>query len=66
MGWLLERWFTPRRGAATKELNAWIQSGPADAVVDAYTLLSCGDPERLCPDFRGAVQRRPAFREEGA
>lgn len=46
-----ERWFTPRRSAATKELNAWIASGPADVVVDAYTLLSCGDPERLCPDF---------------
>jgi lysophospholipase L1-like esterase len=45
------RWFTPRRGAATKALNAWIANGPADAVVDAYALLSCGDPERLCPDY---------------
>lgn len=51
----LERWFNPRRGAATRELNRWItgrvREGAVDRVVDAYPLLSCGHPERLCKRF---------------
>jgi lysophospholipase L1-like esterase len=27
------------------------REGKVDHVVDAYLLLSCGDPEKLCPDF---------------
>jgi lysophospholipase L1-like esterase len=49
------KYYNARRGTATRELNAWILAGPergeSDVVVDAYTLLSCGDPERLCPRF---------------
>jgi lysophospholipase L1-like esterase len=49
-----ERYYNPRRGQATLELNAWLQAeharGQIDHVVDAYALLSCGDPERLCPE----------------
>lgn len=45
----------PKRRAATLELNAWIldqaKSGAVDVSVDAYTLLSCGDPARLCPRY---------------
>jgi lysophospholipase L1-like esterase len=49
------KYYNPRRGAATRTLNEWILAGPSrgdvDVVVDAYALLSCGDPERLCPRF---------------
>lgn len=50
-----DKYYNPRRAAATRELNAWILAGPTrgdtDVAVDAYALLSCGDPERLCPRF---------------
>jgi lysophospholipase L1-like esterase len=50
-----KKYYSPRRGAATLRLNAWIKeqkaSGSVDHVVDAYALLSCGDPERLCPKY---------------
>lgn len=50
-----KRWFTPERGQNTLTLNAWIQAQPSagaiDAVVDAYPLMSCGDPQRLCPEL---------------
>lgn len=55
------RYFNERRGAATRELNAWILEQPSkktvDVVVDAFSVLSCGDPERLCPRFE------PPFRD---
>ena len=50
------RYYNARRGAATLALNDWIRrqldSGGVDNVVDAYALLSCGDPERLCEGYR--------------
>jgi lysophospholipase L1-like esterase len=50
-----EKYYNARRGAATLELNQWILAGRArgdvDVTVDAYSLLSCGDGERLCPRF---------------
>jgi lysophospholipase L1-like esterase len=49
------RYDNPRRRAATLELNAWIveqaERGSVDLVVDAYRLLSCGDPALLCPSY---------------
>jgi lysophospholipase L1-like esterase len=55
------RYFNERRSAATRELNAWILDQPSkktvDVAVDAFSLLSCGDPERLCPRFE------PPFRD---
>lgn len=49
------RYFNPRRAESTRRLNAWIAdqltSGAVDQVVDSYPLLSCGDAERLCPDY---------------
>ena len=45
------RWFSPKRGAATLELNDWIERSQADTVVDAYALLSCGVATHLCADF---------------
>ncbi|HEX3775051.1 MAG TPA: SGNH/GDSL hydrolase family protein [Polyangiaceae bacterium] len=49
------RYFNPSRAEATHTLNAWIREQPAhghvDAVVDAFKLLSCGDPDVLCERF---------------
>jgi lysophospholipase L1-like esterase len=50
-----KRWFTPARSRNTLALNGWILAQPAartlSAALDAYPLLSCGDPERLCPEL---------------
>jgi lysophospholipase L1-like esterase len=49
------RYFNASRSAATLEVNKWIlglrDSGTIEAAVDAYGLLSCGDPTKLCPRF---------------
>jgi lysophospholipase L1-like esterase len=49
------RYFNPSRAGATHAVNAWIREQPAqghvDAVVDAFALLSCGDPDELCERF---------------
>ena len=49
------RYFNASRSAATLEVNRWIvaqrAAGAVDAVVDAYALLSCGDPTVLCPAY---------------
>jgi lysophospholipase L1-like esterase len=49
------RYYNPRRAAATARVNRWIleqpEAGLVDVVVDAYPLLSCGNPERLCPEL---------------
>jgi lysophospholipase L1-like esterase len=46
------RFWNASRGAATLDVNKWIlgerDAGAIDAAVDAYGLLSCGDPTRLC------------------
>ena len=50
-----KRYFNPSRAHATRELNSWIRAQPAHGqvshVVDAYALLSCGDPDSLCERF---------------
>jgi lysophospholipase L1-like esterase len=49
------RYHNERRSRSTRLLNAWIQGtsrdGQTDVVVDSYALLSCGDSERLCPEY---------------
>jgi lysophospholipase L1-like esterase len=49
------RWFTEHRARTTRELNAWILEQPADGsvdtVVDAFSLLSCGEADRLCDRY---------------
>ena len=49
------RYFNPTRSAATLEINKWIEQqhveGKIEHFVDTYSLLSCGEPEKLCPDF---------------
>ena len=50
-----KKWFTPERSQNTQSLNGWILSRPSanaiSSAVDAYPLLSCGEPERLCPEL---------------
>jgi lysophospholipase L1-like esterase len=46
-----KRYFSAKRSADTLALNDWIRRSPADVVVDAYALLSCGDAEKLCPEL---------------
>jgi lysophospholipase L1-like esterase len=50
-----KKWFTPERGQNTVTLNGWILTQPAasaiSSAVDAYPLLSCGEPEKLCPEM---------------
>jgi lysophospholipase L1-like esterase len=52
------RYFTPHRAETTRELNAWILAqtadGSVDTVVDAFSLLACGDPDRLCERYERA------------
>jgi lysophospholipase L1-like esterase len=49
------RYFNPARAETTHAVNAWIRQqvgeGKVDYVVDAYALLSCGDPDSLCDRF---------------
>lgn len=49
-----KRYYNPARAAATHEVNAWILSqvgARLDQAIDAFSLLSCGDPERLCAAY---------------
>jgi len=49
------KYFNPKRSAATRELNSWVLTQAAmntiDVAIDAFSLLSCGDAEKLCPDY---------------
>ena len=49
------KYWNDKRAAATTEVNDWIRArktaGEVDHVVDAFTLLSCGDPNRICPEY---------------
>jgi len=49
------KYHNERRQGYTLEVNQWIRdqrgAGKVDAVIDAYALLSCGDPTRLCPEL---------------
>jgi lysophospholipase L1-like esterase len=51
------KYWNPRRGENTRLLNSWILGQVADGtisqVVDSFALLSCGNPDELCPDYQG-------------
>jgi lysophospholipase L1-like esterase len=63
------RYFNPSRSAATLEVNRWIlgqkAGGAVDAVVDAYSLLSCGDAPSLCPRYTSPFHDGLHFGDEG-
>ncbi len=63
------RYFNASRSAATLELNRWIlaqrDAGAVDAAVDAYGLLSCGDPTVLCPSYTAPFRDGLHFGTEG-
>jgi len=49
------RWYTNERGHNTQALNHWIVDrealGEVNVVVDSGPVLSCGNPEQLCPAY---------------
>jgi lysophospholipase L1-like esterase len=53
--WGKFRYFAEYRGKNTVQVNHWIseqaESKQVDHVIDAYSLLSCGVPTDLCPDY---------------
>jgi len=63
------RFYNPRRAAAMQRLNAWIleqaREGRVDVAVDAYPLLSCGNPEKLCPALSAPFRDGLHFGREG-
>jgi lysophospholipase L1-like esterase len=63
------RYFNASRSAATLDVNRWIlaqrDAGAVDAVVDAYGLLSCGDPTVLCPAYTPPFKDGLHFGGEG-
>jgi lysophospholipase L1-like esterase len=63
------RYFNASRSAATLEVNRWIlsrrEAHVVDAAVDAYGLLSCGDPAVLCPRFARPAKDGLHFGPEG-
>ena len=65
----LRSFHNPQRQQMTLEINAWIRdskrAGRIDHVVDAYGLLSCGTPERLCKRYEAPFNDGLHFNEEG-
>jgi lysophospholipase L1-like esterase len=63
------RYFNESRSRATLEVNRWILAQPGagavDFAVDTYALLSCGDPERLCPAVMPPMHDGLHFGDEG-
>jgi lysophospholipase L1-like esterase len=63
------RYFNEARLRTTEELNRWILAGPergaVDHAVDAYPLLSCGDPNRLCERYAAPFKDGLHFGPEG-
>lgn len=49
------KYWNPRRGENTKLLNSWIlgleANNKVDLVIDSFPLLSCGQPDVLCPEY---------------
>ena len=61
--------YNPSRAAAMRAVNEFITgqlaAGAVDHVVDSVPLLSCGDPERLCPRYGGPFKDGLHFGSEG-
>ena len=63
------RYFNASRSAATGEVNRWIlaqrDAGAVDGVIDAFALLSCGEPTLLCPRYAAPFTDGIHFGREG-
>jgi lysophospholipase L1-like esterase len=63
------RWYTEERGRHTQALNQWILAaatrGEVNTVIESGPLLSCGDPERLCPAYMPPHRDGLHFGSEG-
>ncbi len=63
------RYFDPARARTTAELNRWILARPeaktVDFAVDGHSLLSCGDPDRLCDRYAAPFKDGIHFGPEG-
>jgi lysophospholipase L1-like esterase len=63
------RYFNVSRSATTLEVNRWIlaqrDAGAIESAVDAYKLLSCGDPTMLCPSYMVPHKDGLHFGDEG-
>jgi lysophospholipase L1-like esterase len=64
-----KQYFNDKRSLATLDLNRWIlaqrDAGAIEGAIDAYKLLSCGDPIRLCPAYAAPFRDGLHFGEEG-
>jgi lysophospholipase L1-like esterase len=62
------RYYNAERAGTTRQLNAWIlgrEGAEVDHAIDAYALLSCGDPERLCPEYAAPFRDGLHFGQKG-
>ncbi|HEY4016147.1 MAG TPA: GDSL-type esterase/lipase family protein [Polyangiaceae bacterium] len=63
------RYYNASRAATTGQVNQWIFSqrdaGAVDFVVDAHTLLRCGDPDALCDRYTAPFHDGLHFGIEG-
>jgi lysophospholipase L1-like esterase len=63
------RYYNASRGGATLVVNQWIlaqrDAGAIDFAVDAYKLLSCGDPTVVCPAYMPPRKDGLHFGDEG-
>jgi lysophospholipase L1-like esterase len=63
------KWYNPSRARATGELNDWIRgrkgAGQVEHVIDAFALLSCGEPEKLCPAYMEPFKDGLHFGQKG-
>jgi lysophospholipase L1-like esterase len=63
------RYYNPKRAESARTINDWIAaraaSGELEAVVHSGAALSCGDPERLCPEYEAPFRDGLHFGPEG-
>ncbi len=63
------KYFNEHRAKTTREVNKWITAQVAaksvDHVIDAFSLLSCGDADKLCPKVADPFKDGLHFGKEG-
>lgn len=63
------KYYNASRAAATRSVNDWIRSQltthGVDYVVDAFPMLSCGDADKLCPEYAAPMKDGLHFGPKG-